>query len=303
MSTNEEDARGSNCIRCGKPFTGRNFNKKSENPHYSYISYIPICKECLNKLFMLYKDEYGSDQKAVKRICMAYNIYYSDVIYQMCVDTQGNASIATYIAKSNLPAFRKKTFDNSIEEGFYFTGESKSIGETSSDISNAKIQADPKLVLKWGNDFSVDDYEVLENHYKMLKHNNPNATNNQEIFITSLCHLNMMMTKALKDKDLDSYTKANEQYSKVFTKAGLKAVQEVDMGSDDCWGEWVRRIEEYTPAEYYKNKSLFKDFDNVGDYFKRFVLRPLRNLMHGTTDRDYEYCVKDGDENEYSEPD
>ena len=153
-----------------------------------------------------------------------------------------------------------------------------------------------------GSGFSPDDYEVLENHYIMLKRNNPSANSNQEIFITSLCHLNMMMVKALKSADLDGYAKANDQYSKTFTKAGLKTVQEVDMSSDDCWGEWVRRIEEYTPAEYYKNKSLFKDFDGIGDYFKRFVLRPLKNLMHGTTDRDYEYCVKDGDENEDSEP-
>ena len=46
----------------------------------------------------------------------------------------------------------------------------------------------------------------------MLKDNNPNADNNQEIFIKSLCHLNLLMTKALKDNDLDGYTKANSEY-------------------------------------------------------------------------------------------
>ena len=35
-------------------------------------------------------------------------------------------------------------------------------------------------------------------------------------FIKSLCHLNLLMTKALKDSDLDGYTKANSEYAKTF---------------------------------------------------------------------------------------
>ena len=55
-------------------------------------------------------------------------------------------------------------------------------------------------------------------------------------------------------------------------------------------------ISKYTPEEYYKDKTLYKDFDGIGDYFKRFVLRPLRNLQLGTTDRDKEFFVSDEEE-------
>ena len=48
-----------------------------------------------------------------------------------------------------------------------------------------------------------------------------------------------------------------------------------------------------TPAEYYKNKNLYKDFDNIGDYFTRFVLRPILNQQFGTTDRDHEFYIVD----------
>ena len=51
-----------------------------------------------------------------------------------------------------------------------------------------------------------------------------------------------------------------------------------------------------------KNKELYKDHDSIGDYMERLVLRPLRNLMHGTIDRDHEYYIKEEEEvNEYSE--
>ena len=38
-------------------------------------------------------------------------------------------------------------------------------------------------------------------------------------------------------------------------------------------------------------KTLYKDFDGIGDYFKRYVLRPLRNLQLGTTERDKEFIA------------
>jgi len=232
---------------------------------------------------------------------MTYDIYYDNTSFEACENDNDDVIVGNYIKKLNLSQHKGKTFNDSIEEGFSF-GDIKAVENVSNCDNNPDPPPDPKLVAKWGIGFSPSDYQELEAHYRMLKKNNPNSNNNQEIFIISLCHLYSLMMKSLKHNDLDGYAKANEQYSRTFTKAGFKTAQDIDMGSDDCWGEWVRRIEEYTPAEYYKNKELFKDFDNVGEYFKRFVLRPLRNLMHGTVDRDYEYCVKDGDEDEYSEP-
>lgn len=289
------------CCHCNEPLPLRNFYK-SNSDFYFGIQHLPICKTCLSSLFRIYSIQYQDKKKAMQRICMTYDLYYDDVSFKACENDGDDVIVGNYIKKLNLSQHKGKTFNNTIEEGFSF-GEMEIVENTQCCDENDEPPVDPKLVMKWGAGFSSSsDYAELESHYKMLKKNNPNSDNNQEIFITSLCHLYMLMMKALRENDLDGYAKANEQYSKTFTKAGLKTVQEVDMGSDDCWGEWVRRIEEYTPAEYYKNKELFKDFDNVGEYFKRFVLRPLRNLMHGTTDRDYEYCVKDGDEDGYSEP-
>ena len=58
-------------------------------------------------------------------------------------------------------------------------------------------------------------------------------------------------------------------------------------------GVTLATIAQYTPEEYYKDKKLYKDFDGLGDYFDRFVKRPLKNLMTGSIERDSEYCVKE----------
>lgn len=295
MSSNSNE--GYKCPLCGKPFSTRNFYKTNSTIHTNN-GYMILCKECIAEIYKKYVMEYHNCKQAVQRICMTFDIYYSDAIYGKCADSNDNVSIAKYIQRTNMVQHDKKTFDTSLNEGFYFVGD-KNCMSISLTKDEGDPPIDPRLVDKWGSGFSYYDYQILEEHHKKLIRSNPNPSDNQDIFIDSLCHLYMLMRKSLRENDLDGYSKANDQYSKTFKNAGLKATQEVDIGSEDCWGEWVRRIEEYTPAEYYKNKNLFKDFDNIGDYFKRFVLRPLKNLMHGTTDRDEEFCVKDGDEDEY----
>ena len=102
--------------------------------------------------------------------------------------------------------------------------------------------------------------------------------------------------RAVRESRVDDYNKLTESYRKTFTQAGLKTVQENTVNDDDCWGVWQARIAKYTPEEYYKNKKLYKDFDGLQDYIERFVLRPLRNLMFGTQDRDKEYYVHEESE-------
>ena len=99
--------------------------------------------------------------------------------------------------------------------------------------------------------------------------------------------------KAVREGRVDDYNKLTESYRKTFTQAGLKTVKDTNTIEEFTVGVTAETIEKYTPAEYYKNKSLYKDHDNIGDYINRFLLRPLRNLMQGTKDRDVEFFVKD----------
>ena len=111
-----------------------------------------------------------------------------------------------------------------------------------------------------------------------------------------MCNLNMLMVKALKDGDSDKYVKLTDQYAKTFKQAGLRTVNEQDSSADECLGVTLAAISQYTPEEYYKDKALYKDFDNISGYFDRFVKRPLKNLMFGSNERDSEFFVKEDEE-------
>lgn len=285
------------CSCCGKPLPLKEFYKSSSRFNAT-TEHLSVCKECFLELFKEYSIEYNSRIKAMQRICMAFDIYFDKATFISC-DNGTPSAIGNYFKRLNLKNFKNYTFDNVIEDGFYFSKDGEQV--TSDVEEEGKPLVDPSLIKQWGKSLQPEDYEVLDEHYKFLKSANKDLNDNQEIYITELCYTKMFQMRALRSGDTDQFGKMSDNYRKTFTQAGLKAVREIETNSDDCWGVWTQRIEEYTPAEYYKNKSLFKDFDGIGSYIERFMLRPLRNLMHGTNDRDYEYSVKDEDGDEVQE--
>lgn len=288
-----------NFYRC--PVCGKDYNKldtnfpASQSELYSGWDYhLPICRKCLDKLFEHYTEAYGNDEDAaIRRICEKFDIYYNvSLLSASRKITKNRSRIHTYISRANLTQYAGKTYDTTLDEerGIVIS----SIEELDEQKKDGNSSITKTAVERWGiGIFSTEDYSMLEEHYKTLKKANPNCDSNQEIFIKSLCHLNLLMMKSLKENNLDGYAKANEQYSRTFTKAGLKTVVETDKNADDCWGVFMEQVSQYTPEEYYKDKKLYADFDGIGQTFERFVLRPLKNLLLKTNERDPEYNVED----------
>ena len=289
------------CYQCDDDNYSSTDFYKSCSSFYAKTNHLPICKKCLNRKFTQYSLEYNSTKKAMQRICMAFDLYYNDSIFDSCDTGNDSAIVGNYIKKLNMAQYKGKTFDTSIEEGFFFTRE-QSVTMKENRNKNVEETINPKDVNTWGGGLSATDYDILNQHYKFLKNANPQCDSNAEIFITDLCYTKMQQMKAVREGRVDDYNKLTESYRKSFTTAGLKTVEEANIDEEFTIGVNAETIEKYTPAEYYKNKKLYKDHDDLGEYWDRFLLRPLRNLMYGTKDRDCEFFVKDeGDSNEYDD--
>lgn len=239
----------------------------------------------------------------MQRMCMAFDIYFDEDIFDNCdVGDDLGITVGNYMKKLNMKQYHGKTFDDTIKDGELLSGERKVkrkkrvaiVDEYGNEDEQAKVK--PKDVERWGAGFEPQDYDELNSHYKYLKNANPNCDSNQEIFITDLCYIKMQQMKAVRNGEVDNFNKLTESYRKSFTQAGLQVVKDANAKEDLTLGEMAEMIEKYTPAEYYKDKKLYRDFDHIGDYITRFLLRPLRNLMFGTNERDYEYFVKEEDD-------
>lgn len=262
---------------------------------YKQLGHLPVCKNCFDEMYDDYLQEYGKPQLAMKRMCLMFDVYYNGELFE-----KSKFSVQNYFKKLNMVQYKKKSLTDSFKENEIVVTDSSNTKVENGDKEKVKHIAtggSEKQIKRWGVGLDQLDYNNLDKHYEYLKKSNPDCDSNQEIFIQDLCYIKMQQLRAIRDGDTDSFIKLNESYGKTFSRSELKAGNDAYDQKDFTIGVTAATIEKYTPAEYYKDKKLYSDYDGLGDYYKRFLLRPLRNLMHGTHDRDKEYYVKDEESN------
>jgi len=297
---NKGNSSEQHCCKCHKSFNRTSFYK-TYSTLYTNNGYMPVCKSCLQKIYKELLELYDNDsKKAMKRLCMSFDIYYDDRLFKAADSLDREVTIGNYIKSLNMVQNKDKTMTDSLEEGFtlgeyeksYKSKKKNNEFDDYDDLGDSD-EVRPIDIKRWGDGYKASDYKLLNDHYKYLTEANPNYSSNQEIFIKDLCYNNMLKQNALVERDIDSFKKLSDTYRKTFQEAGLKTGNETVNAEEFSMAVNVRTIEQYTPAEYYRDKKLYKDFDGIGNYFERFVLRPLRNLQHGSSDRDYEYYVSE----------
>lgn len=289
------------CTACG--YSWDNQDKHffmSDSPLYQKNNgYINVCINCLEMYFDQLTEYYsGDEQMAIKHICMQYDVPYSDDIWETSEDLRANSRLKKYfsgVKRSDVDT----SFIGSLTREFIDLRDNGMIINSVDEAKNSDTDITGATVARWGSGFAESDYRTLEEHYKFLKKHNPNADANQEIFIKDLCYTHLLKMQAIRDTgNVMEFEKLNRAYRDTFKQAGLRTVEEKDTSKDETLGVTLATISKYTPEEYYKNKKLYTDFDGIGDYFKRFVLRPMKNIAFGSKDEDKEYFVPEpGDGN------
>ena len=285
------------CTTCGSSWDSQkgHFSMSKSLIYQANNGYITMCNNCRDEYFrqlcILYK---GNETKAIRHMCMQFGwFFHEDAVVASRQISSDRSRISHYLAKKNLGQTSSIGVTDIDTVKYEFSTKQDEVITSREQAKSEESTISASAVDRWGVGFTEMDYRLMDDHYRLLKRQNPNCDANQEIFIKSLCSLSMLQANALRDGDSDKYVKLTEQYAKTFKQAGLRTVEEKDNSSDECLGVTLAAISQYTPEEYYKNKDLYRDFDNIGDYFDRFVKRPLKNLMFGTNERDREYYVKD----------
>lgn len=291
------------CTSCGKGFVSQNgnFQKTNDVLFQSNNGYLPWCKECTDKYVTQMTALYSNNEElAMKDYCQRAGWNYDLTALVASRETysghKDRSRISHYAAKKNLNCNGRKTYIDTIKYNYV-----QKQNQVITSIEQAKsddFTVTASSVDRWGIGFTESDYKNLDDHYRMLKRNNPNCDSNQEIFIKSLCNLNMLMMRTLKDGDSEKYIKLTEQYARTFKNAGLRTVEEKDSSNNDTVGVTLATISQYTPEEFYKDKSLYEDWDELGDYIDRHICRPMQNLMTGSDIRDKEFFVPENGEDD-----
>lgn len=291
------------CSCCGKPFSIQkgNFQKTNDVLFQANGGYLPWCKDCtdayLNQVNALYSN---NEELAIRDFCQRAGWNYDLAALVSSRETysghRDRSRISHYAAKKNINCDGRKTYIDSIK--YEYQQRQNNVILSKDDIKSDNVTVKGVAIDRWGTGLTEWDYQILEDHYKMLKKNNPNADNNAEIFIKSLCNLNWLQAKMLRSDTIDAnkYATLVEQYSKTFKQAGLRTVEEKDASNDETFCMTLGFFSEYTPEEFYKDKELYKDHDRLGEYIERHITRPMINLETGSNIRDTEFFVPEGDD-------
>lgn len=260
--------------------------------------YIPVCRHCIDQIYAHFVDFYsGSEEKAIERMCQIFDWFFHEEPLAASRKISANRSrIGGYVSKLNLRQTTMKgtTYSDTIIGRYANTIDS--VEHLEELKSQGKTSVTKTALERWGANFFEDEIRTLEDHYRMLKNQNPNCDSNQEIFIKDLCYTKLQQIEAMREKDVKNFDTLTKLYRDTFKQAGLKTIQETDSSNEETLGVTLATISQYTPEEYYRDKSLYKDFDGLSSYIERFLFRPLKNLMTGSKERDEEFCVKDDDD-------
>lgn len=288
------------CSACGTMYTQQDKNFPHTNsPFYSGNNHrLTVCNSCLESFMKQYQAILGNQDDALRRMCLHLDLYIDEKTIEQTrnVTTNCQTRIKRYIRSLNLTKMGEKTYDD-------YLAEQQMYGIYTDEDFDEKIGAKAPEITKedfdfWGAGYTAEEMVLLKNHYAQLNDQRTTEDPMQEVYIRDLCELKVLQTRAFAKNDIDSIQKLKKLYQDTAKNANLNPMTQKEKakdGQEKLLSEYISMVEMYCPAEYYKDKKLFDDFDKIGEYMERFILRPLKNLLTGSKELDSEYALGEND--------
>lgn len=243
-------------------------------------SHLPICKKCIKKY--IYIDN-KIDLKRFKKVLRMLDIPFIYKVYENALNSE-KETFGVYKQQYELNLSDKNWDDSDMEEEERNT-------ELSTLSSGSKITISKELKYKWGNGLSPEDYEFLEECYNdWIIANGEQTSQSEQDTIIDLCHINLNLRRARAEGNPTD--KLQTQKINLLKSAGLTAkdiASKNEANNKKILGVRIAEIESTRPCEYFQDKKIYDDYDGLWEYFRRFILRPMKNLLLGSRDFDKEY--------------
>ena len=295
------------CTRCGKMFTKQkgSFPASQSSLYKSNGGYLPVCRHCLEDLFQHYKAALGDEKKAIYRLCMKFDIYWSDQCYDMLSRSSSATRMSAYIGKTNIVQFAGKTFDDTLDEEEadrikrQLAGpiliQSESVDITDGDLAHQGEKATafvitPEIIDFWGGGFDPAFYRELESRRAHWCKGNEDSMDIGELaVIKQICIMEVTINRdAAAGK---SIAQSSGALNNLLGSANLKPVQKKDEALEEDnqpFGVWIRKIENTEPIP--EAEPEFKDVDGIAKYIMVWFFGHLCKMLkiHNKYSRLYE---------------
>lgn len=255
------------CPNCGKEYVETNYYN-SISILFSKTKKIPYCKQCIKKFYDHFVERYTNEgcedpeKKAVRRICMAFDINFNAKAYEECVRDAKTRKIdispfSAYMKRAQLLPHKNRTYDDTIsdEEAYSFTI------NTTDALSEGRT-VDEKTVKFFGEGFTDQDYEFLQEQYSDWTTRHECETKAQEEVFKRICFKQLEILKATRcgedTKNLD------DTFNKLLETAKLQPKQNKGetVSEAQTLGTLIDKWENTRPIPEVEEE--LKDVDKIG---------------------------------------
>jgi len=278
------------CTRCTRSFTKQKSNfPGAQSPMWRENGgYLPVCRHCVDELYHHYKEVLGDEKSALRRICLKFDIYWSDDIYKMLNKTSTtNSRVLSYISKSNLYQFVGKTFDNTLDEEEAADAEKTAWvlhQQDDAPVNNAETieQIDQDVIDFWGTGLRPEMYTELEQRRRYWMSHLPAGVElgiGIEALIRQICNLEVDINRdRAAGKSVD---KAIGTLNTLLGSAMLKPSQNTDKADSSMektpFGVWIKKWEDKRPIP--EPDPEMKDVDGIVRYIDVWLRGHLAKML------------------------
>ena len=266
------------CCTCGKKYTKQSGNfSYSQSPLYKgNNSFLPICNNCLENLVEQYTELLGSQNEAIKRVCLHWDMYFSESTLNSTKKIDANRSrIKNYVKNCNLFQNAGKTYDTYLKEI-----NSERI-DTINDLEELKqdkeIKVSQKTIKFFGLGYTPEQYRFLQDQYDDWTHRHECRTKSQEEVFKNLCiaQLNIQIAQQTGGKVKD----AMDSFQNLLGTANLKPCQtnENALADQNTFGTLIKKWENEKPIS--EPDPEWKDVDGIARYIHIYFLGHLCKMM------------------------
>ena len=263
------------CSCCGKEYEQQPGNFfYSDSPIYAgNKGFFRICKECTEKLYSRYVQQFGNSYKAMERMCQIFDIYYDVVAFEKVLEKNTENIMAAYIKKMQLFQYKGKTYSDTILETA-----TKSI-DTIKDVQKQDdSSATKKAVGAWGYGFSPEEYNTLNDMYDDWRARVV-INRTKEALVRELCIIKLQMNAAIRGNDIDGYIKLMKTYIDTLKSANLAPIQEdaSTKEGEKPIGVMIKNLEDYKPV--CECPPEYRDVDGIVKYIQVYYIGHLSAML------------------------
>lgn len=307
----QELTKSCKCMKCGRVYDKQKGNFPASNcPHYSGFGYIPICNECLVKMYESYLAQCGVVKDAIRQMCRKLDLYYSDAFESTSRSIGGDRSPwIKYLVRIKTC---DKTYDDTLEDdGTKWEFREPIAPLMPEEPDEDEVEEEEEVVEEifpdewldaWGEGLTRKEYEWLEKRYyhywnQMSEEDRSDIGN--EPLIRQICNLEFDI-RACKGTGKSIEKNVNTLNSLVKSMNWTPNQTKTDDTSaydKTPFGVWIRRFEDSRPIP--EPDEDFADPDNVKKFIHVYFLGHLCHMMgiHNEYDRMYieemeKYSVK-----------